>query len=251
MRVPRALLHAMRTRRIHRIGPIEAERLVAGDLPGPELAALRKLLDAADAPAAAPELTGEKATVAAFRAHRTRAARAARRPARMRVGVVSVAAGLALLVLGGTAVAARTGNLPPGAQQHAHRLFSALGVPAPRTGPTPSVPRPVPTPAPSATATATASASVSASAPPIIALSWCESWPSAPGRTPLDPDSRRKLVAAAGGEPGVEPYCAGLRKSASVTPSPSSVRSSSASPFSVPPSSLLPSASPPSAGPDR
>src|SRR5689334_2872820 len=141
MRTPRAFLHAIRTRRTHRIGHAEADRLVAGDHPGPIHAPLKKLLDAATAPATADELRGEKAAVAAFTAHRKSAARAARRtPARTRTAVVTVTAGLALLTLTGTAVAARTGNLPQGAQQHAHRLFSALGVPAPRTGP----PKPVP-----------------------------------------------------------------------------------------------------------
>src|SRR5690349_2854306 len=135
MRTPRAFLHAMRNR-------------------GPGRAPLEKLLDAATAPATAEELSGEKAAVAAFTAHRRRASRAARRqPARTRTAIVTVTTGLALLSLTGTAVAARTGNLPQDAQQHAHRLFSALGVPAPRTG------APSPTPAPLVTA-----------------LSWCDSW---------------------------------------------------------------------------
>jgi hypothetical protein len=205
MRIPRALLHAMRTRRIHRVGPAEADRLVAGDLPGPELAALRRLLDAATAPAAASELTGEKAAVAAFRAHRTRAARAARRPARMRVGVVTVATGLALLVLGGTAAAARTGNLPAGAQQHAHRLISALGVPAPRTGPLPAHPTPSSSPRPSSSRSAGASPSPSLD---VTALSWCEAWRGGPGRSPLNRENRGRLESAAGGAAGVPRFCA-------------------------------------------
>src|SRR4051794_6263669 len=122
MRTARALLHAMRNRRI---GHAEADRLIAGDHPGH--APLQKLLDAACAPATADELSGEEAAVAAFPAQRGRAAGAARRPARMRTAVVPIAAALALLSLPGPAVAARTGNLPQGAQQHAHRLFSALG----------------------------------------------------------------------------------------------------------------------------
>ena len=77
MRTPRAFLHAMRTRRTHRIGPAEADQLVAGDHPGH--APLQQLLAAACAPATADELRGEKAAVAAFTAHRRSAARAARR----------------------------------------------------------------------------------------------------------------------------------------------------------------------------
>ncbi len=51
-----------------------------------------------------------------------------------RAVVVKVAAGAATLVLSGAALAAETGNLPDGAQQRAHEMFSSLGVPAPRSG---------------------------------------------------------------------------------------------------------------------
>jgi hypothetical protein len=187
MRTPRALLHAMRNRRAANAD---------GDLP-----ALDAILQAASAPATAEELKGEKAAVAAFTAHRRSAARAARRPARTRTAIVSFATGLALLALGGTAAAARTGNLPQEAQQHAHRLFSALGVPAPRT--------------PGATHTPTPT-----STPTVIALGWCDAWGRHPSTgTPLSSENRRKLVAAAGGEAGIGRYCAQLRQSASPSPS--------------------------------
>ncbi len=298
MWTPRAFLHATRIRRTHRIGQAEADRLVAGDLPGPPHAALRELLDAARAPATADELSGERAAVAAFTAHRRRAARAARRHrARTRTAIVAVTTGVAFLSAG-TAVAARTGNLPEEAQRHAHRLFSALGVPAPRTG---------------------GSSPSTARAPLVAALSWCDSWqgpglagrspaggpgegassrgpsplgaspqgvsplgassqaassqaalpqgpspqgpspqgpspqgPSSPGSSPLGSsplgassqgpaprdasppgpspsgdsplslENRRRLVAAAGGENGVERYCAALRRSAPSAPLASS-----------------------------
>jgi hypothetical protein len=180
----------MRLRRTHRIGPAEADRLAAGDHPGPTHAPLTKLLDAARAPATADELSGEKAAVAAFTEHRRRAARAARHPARTRTAVATIAAGLALLSATGTAVAARTGNLPQEAQQHAHRLFSALGIPAPRTG----------TPSP---------------APTVVVLSWCDA---RRGPTPLNSENRRKLADAAGGENAIDRYCADLRRAASATP---------------------------------
>jgi hypothetical protein len=242
MRTPRALLHAMRTRRIHRIGPAEADRLVTGDHTGTSYAALNELLDAARGPATAEELQGEKAAVAAFTAHRRSAARTPRRPAKARAAVVTVATGLALLALGGTAVAARTGNLPQGAQQHAHRLFSALGVPAPRTGP------PGPSPSPNS------------SAPAILALGWCDAWgrkggPSGPHPSSLSGDDVRKLAAAAGGEGGIERYCADLRKSASASPAPSPSGSRSASPTpsgsaaSVSPSEYAPGEKTPGATP--
>ncbi len=199
MRTPRAFLHAMRNRRADRIGPAEADQLVTGDDPGPPHAGLRHLLDAARAPATAQELRGEKAAVAAFAAHRKRAARAARRNrmSKVRTAVVPVAAALALLTFGGTALAARTGNLPQEAQQHAHRLFSALGVPAPRTGPVSPPTRPASTPSPA-----------------ITALSWCDAWPGGS----LSGENRRRLVAAAGREDLVPGYCDELRRSASATP---------------------------------
>jgi hypothetical protein len=192
----------MRNRRTQRIGHAEADQLVTGD-PGPEHAALRHLLDAARAPATAQELRGEKDVVAAFVAHRRRAVRAARknRTPKVRTAAVPVTAALALLIFGGTAVAARTGYLPQEAQQHAHRLFSALGVPAPRTGATPSP-------------SSSAHPPTTTPRPAITALSWCDAWP----RGPLTKEDRRRLVAAAGSEEKVERYCAELRKSASPTP---------------------------------
>ncbi|GIE96954.1 hypothetical protein Ari01nite_44190 [Paractinoplanes rishiriensis] len=98
-----------------------------------------------------------------------------------------MAVALALVALGG---AARAGNLPREAQQHAHRLFSALGIPAPRTGPHQVGTRPSPTPAPSVTA-----------------LTWCEAWR---GRRPMSSAESSGLVAAAGGEDRVGRFCAEL-----------------------------------------
>jgi hypothetical protein len=209
----------MHPRRNHRIGPDEAEHLVNGDL--------RHLFEAARAPATEQELAGEKAMVAAFVAHRRSAERAARkrRPTSVRTAVVAMAAGLALLTFGGTAVAARTGNLPRGAQQHAHRLFSALGVPAPRTGPPDSThPSPSPT---------------------VTALSWCDQWQGKP--EPLSSENRRKLGEAAGGEDRIGKYCAEIRKSASPTPPPSAPSGSPPPPAGsgpAEPPQVLPSASP-------
>jgi hypothetical protein len=189
----------MRTRRTHRLGLDETERLIAGD-PSPHHAGLKNLLDAVRAPATAQELAGEKATVAAYTAHRKRAARTASRTTARRA-IVPITTAVVLLACGGTAYAARAGNLPQEAQQHAHRLFSALGVPAPRTGPTaPAVNHPSPTPAPS-----------------ITALRWCDAWR---GGSPLSSADRRKLIDAAGAEKRVERYCDGLRRSASAPPGP-------------------------------
>ncbi|MBL7256645.1 hypothetical protein JKJ07_20315 [Actinoplanes sp. LDG1-01] len=196
--------------------------IAASHPPGDDHPGLAALLEAARAPGTPEELAGEKEMLAAFAAHRKRAARSVRRrrTASLRAALVPVTSGLALLILAGTAVAARTGNLPEGAQQHAHRLFSALGVPAPGTGsPHPSSStRPGPGPRPSLDVTA---------------LSWCEAWRGTPERS-LSREDRRKLTDAAGGEEDIKDYCDRLHRSASPSsspsPEPSESRSSSPSP---------------------
>ena len=228
MRFRNALLGAMRTWRTHRIGLHEADRLVAGGRTGPGSPGLEHLLDAARAPATAGETRGEQAMAIALAAERRRAVLTARpkgdirvqMPTSARTIVVSITAAVALLSVGGTAVAAKTGNLPDGVQQHAHDLFSALGVPAPGTGPTVSPPGPTasaapstavtrPTPAPipkprphrtpTPTPTVTAAAEVRA---------WCEAWRVASGGGhPMNGRARRDLTAAAGGEENIAQYC--------------------------------------------
>jgi hypothetical protein len=221
MRHLHALLDAMRTRRNQRIDLDEAERLVTGDPPGPTQAGLGTLLDALRAPATPGELSAEKAAVAAFTTHRKRAARAARRKTPTRAVLVPALTALALLMFGGTALAARTGNLPVGAQQHAHHLFSALGVPAPRTGPG-HRPAPVASTGPYPSASGT---------PAVVELGWCADWQ--PGGPPLSSANHQRLRAAAGSEDHIPGYCETLRRSAG-TPSPSK-GAGSPSP-SVPPS---------------
>jgi hypothetical protein len=235
MRSLNALLHAMRTRRTRQIDLDEADRLVTGDPPGPTRPGLGTLLDALRAPATPGELGAEKTAVAAFTTHRKRAARAARRKTPTRAVLVPALTALALLMFGGTALAARTGNLPDGAQQHAHHLFSALGVPAPGTGPD----RRHPSPSPSAS-------------PVAVELSWCADWQ--PGGTPLSTDDHRRLRAAAGSEDRIPGYCDNLKHSAGPSPSPSPTEShSSGSPSpsatdspSVTPTPSTPSDQPPS-----
>ncbi|MCM4081299.1 hypothetical protein [Paractinoplanes hotanensis] len=220
MRSLNALLRALRTRRNKHGG---YGTIADSGPPG-----LADLLEAARAPATPEELAGEKEVVAAFVAHRRRAARSSRRhrtKARIRAVLVPVTAGLALLVLAATGVAARTGNLPQEAQQRAHRLFSALGVPAPRTGnpvtPSPTPARPGPRPSLDVTA-----------------LTWCQAWSGPPV---LSREDRRKLSAAAGGEDGIDEYCRDLHRSASAQPPDA--------PSPAPPSAAPPSVEPPSAEP--
>jgi len=206
MRSLHALKNAMRKRRTRRIDLDEADRLAAGDRPGPHHPGLGSLLDTLRAPGTPGELATEKATVAAFTANRKRAARATRRNHRTRTTptralVTTLMTALALLLFGGTALAARTGHLPDGAQQHAHRLFSALGVPAPRTGPH--------HPSPSSSASPT---------PAAVELGWCADWQ--PGGPSLSSENHQRLRTAAGSEQRIPGYCDRLRHSAA-PPAPS------------------------------
>jgi hypothetical protein len=231
MRSLPALLHAMRTRRNQRIDLDEADRLSNGETPGPNQAGLGILLDALRAPATPGELSAEKATVAAFTAHRKRAARAARTSTRS--VLVPALAALALLTFGGTAFAARTGNLPDDAQQHAHRLFSALGVPAPRTGPATRHPTPVASAGPSPT-----------SRPAVVELGWCADWQ--PGGPPLSNEDHQRLRAAAGSENRIPSYCDKLRRTAG-TPGPGSHPPTPTTPPSAPAGASTPAPPSPSA----
>ncbi len=115
----------------------EAEQLLTGQPVAPDRRGLARLLSAAAAPARPGELAGERTAVEAFRRAyhgpvepRRRFASALRRTV-----LVKVSAGAAVLFLGGTALAAGTGELPAPAQQSAHDLLSPLGVPAPRRAP--------------------------------------------------------------------------------------------------------------------
>jgi len=234
MRLADALLHAMRTWRAGRSGQDEADRLVAGGRSGPGDAGLDHLLDALRAPATTGELRGEREMAAVLAAEHRSAALYERPKGRVRVQVpratrtivVSVATGLAVLSVGGTAVAAGTGALPAGLQQRAHRLFSALGVPAPRTGPTATGPTPgdrgsaaSPTskPTPTALPTPTPPATATVAPPTAQVVAWCTAWLTAEnGGKPMNGRDRKDLAAAAGGTEEVADFCA--RSGVSVAP---------------------------------
>jgi hypothetical protein len=205
----------MRTRRTHRIGLAQADRLVAGNAPGPGHQGLGLLLNAATAPPSVEELAGETAAVDRFvAAYRVPAAEPARDRVRVsrsaRMVAVKVAAGAAVLVAGGTAVAAETGSLPAGVQQ----LFSALGAPAPDGGPQPTASgagpirssgpaSPSPTPAPSHGAATTSPAEM-------MALGLCRAWDDArtdPHGKAMPAASRRALATVAGGESEIADFC--------------------------------------------
>lgn len=211
-----ALFDAMRTSRTSRIAPDLAEQLLAGEPGAPEHAGLAKLLASAAAPARPHELAGEQAVVEAFvRARREPASRVqpprtrdARSPRFGRMAAAKVAAGVALVVAGGTAFAAETGYLPDPAQRRAHDLFSSLGVPAPSTGPTVTS-RP-PSAGPSA-ATGTAPATDPSASAATVAL--CRAWVAAqrgPHTQEIPADDLRALAAAAGGRDEIRAFCARL-----------------------------------------
>ena len=227
MRFWSALQSAMRTRSARRIGRTEADRLVAGNPPGPDHRGLGVLLDAATAPPSVEELAGETAAVARYvAAFRATAAEPSARdrvrvPRSAKMIAVKVAAGVAVLAAGGTAVAAETGNLPAGVQH----FFSALGVPAPDGGPQPTATgagpassrgSSAPTPAPSRGGATTSPAETTA-------LDLCRAWDDTretPGK-PMPAASRRVLAAAAGGEKRIDGFCASLlATSASATTGP-------------------------------
>jgi hypothetical protein len=235
----------MRTRRTRRIGLTQADRLVAGNPPGPGHQGLGVLLDAATAPPSVEELAGETAAVARFvTAYRVPAAEV---PARDRVRVsrsarmvaVKVAAGVAVLAAGGTAVAAETGSLPPGVQQ----LFSALGAPAPDGGPQPTASgagpirssgsaSPSPTPAPSHGAATTSPAETTA-------LGLCRTWDDArtdPHGKAMPAASRRALATVARGEKEIADFCTDLlaTSATATSPAPSTGNSPGSGPSTSP-----------------
>jgi hypothetical protein len=106
--------------------------LHAGDAP-PGYAEVAGLLGAAAAPPTPTELAGEAAARAAFRETRQDAPPTETERRRRRAPVL-VAAGLFLVLLSGTAVAAATGSLPGGMQGTAHDLLDGIGVSVPDRG---------------------------------------------------------------------------------------------------------------------
>ncbi|MFF5288890.1 hypothetical protein [Paractinoplanes globisporus] len=210
----------MRMRRAGRIGLDEADRLAAGGRAGPGKPGLDHLLDAVRAPATAGEKTGGQAVAAGLAAERRRAALTTgpkgsirvEVPRARRTVVVSIATGIAVLSLGGTAVAAGTGSLPAGLQERAHSLFSALGVPAPRTGPSISTPAPSGSTATPRPTSAPATPTPTATSPrPAQVVAWCAAWRTAEdGGKPMNGRDRRELTTAAGGAESVARYCAGV-----------------------------------------
>jgi hypothetical protein len=217
-----AIREVMRRRRSPRLNRAETDRLLAGGPPGPDQRGLVALLDAAKAPPTVGEWAGEAAAVAAFVAAYRGAAPAPTEPGRVRIpslaraATMKVAAGVAVLVVGGTAVAAETGALPDAAQHQAHGWFSVLGVPppAPRS-PSPEVPpplsagpttvRPTSTPGPPTTPTPGTSGFSSSTARGLC-LAWQADTAAEHGKA-MTAKSRRALAALAGDESRIPAFC--------------------------------------------
>jgi len=204
MRVWDALSHAMGTSRRHRIGSREAEQLLTADPHASAYPALSELLAAAAAPPRPDERVGLAAAVAAFEAAGQDARPSAAAVTRRRLFARSVAVGAAIVLFGGTAVAAETGSLPGAA----HKLFSAVGVPPPEADPTPSTAvRHVPTATPVPVPTPSSSRRPFLAEPRGLCRAW-EARQKNPKKKPMPAESLRVLAAAAGGEERIGAFCA-------------------------------------------
>jgi hypothetical protein len=217
----------MRRRRNPRLYSADLDRLLSGGSPGPGQDGLAALLAAAKAPASAEELAGERAAVAAFvAAHRGAAPTGTpkrrsrvRIPSLARAATMKAAAGVAVLVIGGTAVAAQAGSLPRAAQDRAHSWFSGLGVPPPAPESPPSAPPSSgadpttgpPARSPAAGPTTAPQASDNPVAPAADARGLCHSWQAAGDKKkgkPMATGPRRALLALAGDESKIAGFCA-------------------------------------------
>ncbi|GAA5197260.1 hypothetical protein GCM10023322_68110 [Rugosimonospora acidiphila] len=228
----------MRKRRTHRLDRFkaaqrlsrsDADRLIDRGAPDPEHmpepghAGLRLVLEAAAAPARPDELAGERAAVGAFVMARD-AARTGRRLRRRgralrSTGMVAVrvAAGLAILMTGGTALAAETDHLPATAQRGAHNLLYPLGVPAPAPTIAPRLPTPsrssgagrVHPPAPSRSSAAPRVTESTGPSPIVLCLRWEGARRGAhPHPSALPDDALKALRAAAKDAADIPSFCA-------------------------------------------
>jgi hypothetical protein len=218
----------MRAARRRRIGPREAERLLTGQAAGSAHAQVRRLLDLAAAPPRPSELGGRGAAVAAFEQAGRDAGSTARSLGRRRVfapllarGAGWAATGAAVLLIGSTAMAASTGNLPGRAQQRAHDLLRPLGVVVPGAAGRAS-------PSPSASPTKALGGKVGGPSGSPALLELCEAWEASKNlHKAMTKEQLRDLVAQAGSKASITGFCAwmlagkqGRAASAAPTPTP-------------------------------
>jgi hypothetical protein len=217
MRGRDAFSNAMRTIRRRRIGPDDAERLLAtGRIPAHP--GLSQLLTAAAAPPQASELAGLPGAVAAFEeaARLDRPVAVSRRRRVLRP--LAAAGAVAAMLAGGVAVAAETGNLPGRPVPDRTTVTSAppeATRPAPSRGPgrTPAAAPQPPSGRPDRT--------LSPTSPAVTGL--CRAWDAQrrnPHGPPMAAGALRELAVAAGGESRIPAFCAAL-PAASHPPTPS------------------------------
>jgi hypothetical protein len=246
----------MGTSHKRRIGSREAEQLLTADPDAAAHPGLSRLLAAAAAPPRPDELTGLHLAMAAFEAagrnDQPSVAPARARRVFVRSLTVKAAAGIAVVLFGGTALAAETGNLPGGSQQRAHDLFSALGVPPPDARATPAVPPAAPPAAPgSRTATSSPRPAASSGGPTTTPgpageamAGLCRSWVARqknPQHKALKAEALRKLAAAAGGEQQIAAFCAAVLAEG---PAPTTAPAQTPAPSQTPAPTETPTQSP-------
>jgi hypothetical protein len=211
------------TRQVRWIGRVQTVELLASAPTAADRAPLLRLLRLAAAPAQPAELVGWPAVAATFMAAATRFTATergvtvtpgptgrARRPVLSWALMVKAATGLAVLLLGGTAVAAGTGMLPAAMQHRVHDLLSAVNVPVPDAKPTTSGSRTdtgtsggPPTNPPAATPAAADTAGL---------FGLCQAWQAhhdGQGK-PIDSAAQRALASAAGGLDRLPEFCASV-----------------------------------------
>jgi hypothetical protein len=137
-----------------------------------------------------------------------------------RAALVKMVAGVAVVLVGGSALAAGTGTLPAGVQHRAHDLLSPVGIPVPDAGArtpgarlAPVTSHPGASPAPTVP-----SAPASTDAPGLRGL--CQAWSEHHDRgEAVDPGVLKRLDTIAGGTDNIPAYCAGVLD-ATPTPTP-------------------------------
>jgi hypothetical protein len=231
----------MRTARVRRISRREADELLSTRPVDPDRAALRHLLDQVAAPPRPEELAGRQAAVAAFvqavRDPVPGPAPAGRRPLELlsRAVLVKVVAGMGVLLFGGAALAAGTGNLPAGVQHGAHELFAPLGVPVPdvdvrhTSGPVGG----------GRSAGPAASAGTDPAPAGPAALSLCRAWLAAAGKEGpgkgMDAAASQALARAAGGTDKIADFCTRVLSGAAGSPPATPDPAASQPPHAGPP----------------
>jgi hypothetical protein len=214
-----------RTHRPRRIGAREAARLLSGESTGADRWELVRLLSAASGPAQPHELVGESRAVAAF-VHASRQPTLAARRAQSgtarfltRAAAVKLVAGSAALLVGAAALAAETGQLPDGPQQHAHDVFAPFGVPAPERGATPTPPH---ASGPAAGSTGSPTPGTAAGPDRQALVQPCRTFVENQKKRhprPLDPAVLATLTKAAGSTDAIAALCARVLAGATNVPS--------------------------------